>query len=462
MLKNDVNKNRMVVKVHNRAPQVRRQFLCRLAVYGIILTILLTTLLFLFPLTASAHTLAYSAGTGRIYGQLLDGTKKKAPVVGQSVTLQMAQGNNASDLTKVTTDAQGRYSFTNLNTDKSINYAVYTLYQGAQYFTDLVDLSGKPVQQINLTVYDATTSISNIAVVQASALIEKPSTQNGTITISESFFFENLGATTYVGSLQATGGKPNALRFSLPPGARKLSLSDGFNGYRAIQVDPGFASDAAIPPGTSQFAFSFQVPYTASSYDFSYTAVYPTVYFSLLVPLDVHATSSGLNSEGPKDTGKGTYQLLDTKQLTAGNQVHARLDGLPAPKTAPASAPSGQNYLWIVVGLLIMMAIIVVTSFLYHVTRRPSPSRQKRAPSAKAASHRQKTSNRPATHTTRKQEEASHDRRQALLQELLDLDTAYEAGKIKKAEYQERRARTKAELRTLMSAETQKAGKGRS
>ena len=38
-------------------------------------------------------------------------------------------------------------------------------------------------------------------------------------------------------------------------------------------------------------------------------------------------------------------------------------------------------------------------------------------------------------------------------QELLDLDTTYEAGKIKKAEYQERRARTKAKLRSLISTE---------
>ena len=43
------------------------------------------------------------------------------------------------------------------------------------------------------------------------------------------------------------------------------------------------------------------------------------------------------------------------------------------------------------------------------------------------------------------------DNEQALLQELLDLDKAFEAGKITKAVYQERRAKTKARLRTLMS-----------
>jgi hypothetical protein len=45
---------------------------------------------------------------------------------------------------------------------------------------------------------------------------------------------------------------------------------------------------------------------------------------------------------------------------------------------------------------------------------------------------------------------SSNGQQEALLQELLDLDTAYEAGKIKKTEYQERRANTKAQLRSLM------------
>jgi hypothetical protein len=45
---------------------------------------------------------------------------------------------------------------------------------------------------------------------------------------------------------------------------------------------------------------------------------------------------------------------------------------------------------------------------------------------------------------------SSNGQQEALLQELLDLDTAYEAGKIMKTEYHERRANTKAQLRSLM------------
>jgi hypothetical protein len=372
---------------------------------------------------------AAGIGTGHIYGQLLDGTKRNAPVVGQSITLQIAQGENARDLTSVISDAHGMFSFSNLETDKTINYALYTQYQGAQYYTDLIGLSTKPVQQINLTVYDATASIASIAVVQANVLVDKADAQNGLITISENFFFENLGLTTYVGSFQANGSKPNALRFSLPNNARNLSLRSGFDGYQVIQVDTGFASDAALPPGTSQFAFSFQVPYTTSSYDFGYTAVYPTVDLSLLVPLNLHASSAGMDSLGPVNADQHTYQQLRTQKLLAGEQIHVQLEGLPVPQTAPISSPLNHNTLWIIMALILMLAIVGVTWFIYRFSLRQAPTRQKQTPQTRLS---------------------SKDQQEALIQELLDLDRMYEAGKIKQAKYQERRASIKARLRSLM------------
>ncbi len=425
------------------------------------LALLIAFVLLLFPLPTSAHA-ASNIGTGRIYGQLLDGTKRNAPVVGQSITLQMAQGDNARDLTSVATDAHGMFSFSGLDTDKTINYALYTLYQGAQYYTDLIDLSTKPVQQMNLTVYDATTSIANIAIVQANVLIDKADAQNGLITISENFFFENLGLTTYVGTLRANGSKPNALRFSLPNNARSLSLSSGFDGYQVIQVDSGFASNVGLPPGTSQFAFSFQVPYTTSSYDFSYTAVYPTVDLSLLVPLNIHASSAGMDSQGPVNTNQRTYQQFKTQKLLAGDQIHVQLEGLPVHQPAPNPSPLNQNTLWVIVALLLMLAIVGVTWFIYRFSRRQAPSTQKQTshtarrggasphPSLRSGEGAEVEAARPASpnaHTS------SKDQQERLLQELLDLDTAYEAGKIKQAEYWERRARTKARLRSLMDSD---------
>src|SRR5262249_29801317 len=96
--------------------------------------ILAATILVCLLLPQASHA-AYAAtgGPGRISGQLVNGTHKNAPVPNQTVTLQMAQGQTSKDLTSQKTDAQGHFSFSNLATDKTISYAVYIKFQGAQY-----------------------------------------------------------------------------------------------------------------------------------------------------------------------------------------------------------------------------------------------------------------------------------------------------------------------------------------
>src|SRR5450755_7306 len=120
----------------------------------------------LFPFaSASAHSVV--GGSGRISGQLLNGSHKNAPVAGQAVTLQMAQDGSARDLATTKTDARGSYTFPNLATDSAISYATYINYQGAGYTSTVVTLDKQPAQQVNLTVYDATSSTHNLAILRS-------------------------------------------------------------------------------------------------------------------------------------------------------------------------------------------------------------------------------------------------------------------------------------------------------
>src|SRR5262249_46329761 len=101
-----------------------RKLIGRNVTLGILVALLITfCLLWKTSPGLAAHNVD---GNGQISGQLLDGTNANAPLPGQSVTLQMAQGNNSQDLKTVTTDAQGSFSFSTLSTDKTINYAVFT------------------------------------------------------------------------------------------------------------------------------------------------------------------------------------------------------------------------------------------------------------------------------------------------------------------------------------------------
>jgi hypothetical protein len=419
-------------------PNERRARWQRSSIHLLLLLVCALGVLFCFPSVASAA----STGTGHISGQLLDGSRNNAPIANQSVTLQMALGSSTRDLISLKTDAQGRYAFSALESDNTVQYAVYTLYQGAQYLTDLIDLSKNASQQVNLTVYDATTSTANLAVIQTSILIDKPNPQSGMFTVSEDFVFENLSNTTYVGNLDGSKGKPNALLFSLPTGARFLTLDDSFDGYNSIQVNTGFATNAAVLPGTSEYSFSFQVPYTGTSYNFSYTAIYPTVALTLLTPLNILTTPQGLTAKGPSNTQTGTFQKFDAQTLRANTNVGVQLASLPLPtKAVPSQAPVNPALLWLVAGLIILMALAGIGAYLYNARRRKA--RQATVTSQDVAQSISKKGTLAAN-------------KGALLQELLELDRAHEAGRIKKAAYQERRARAKARLRDLMHEQSQK------
>ena len=429
--------------------------------------ILLLAILILSSLLFTPH--AFAASNGRIYGQLLNGTNQNAAVAGQSVTLQVAQGNSARDLAKVTTDAHGAFSFPNLATDSSTGYALFTDYEGAQYTSNLIHLDKKPVQQVNLTIYEATTSTKDIAVAQATILFQKPDTSKNSVTVSELYVFQNLTTHTYVGSLNTGNGtsKPNALLFSLPVGARNVSLSDSFNGYHAVAVGTGFASDAALPPGSSEYSFTFDIPYSSSTYDFRYDVMLPTVQLSLMVPTELHATSSALSSQGITTANNHPYLLLQGQQLLQGNEVHAEIDGLPVNKALiPADNNINPLIPWLIAGLLVMLAILAVTWFLYR-SRRQSRSRgrarygkavigkatkdAKPAKPVKAEKPAQSPQPKVTANENGGKSKNPREQEQALLQELLALDKSFEAGKISKTVYQEKRARTKARLRALLS-----------
>jgi hypothetical protein len=389
-----------------------------------------------------ANAQVIATGTGRITGQLLDGSHKNVPLAGQAVTLQMSQDGSARDLATSKTNTRGTYTFTNLATDKTTSYALYISYQGAQYTSDIITLSSKSAQKVNLTVYDATLSTSNIVIIQSTVLIQTPDAKKSTFSVSELFDFKNLGLQTFVGSLDASQGKPNALFFSLPKDARSINLVQGFTGYKSIQEADGFATNAAVYPGDTAFSLSFEVPYLSSVYDFAYKALYPTVLLSFMVDPSIHASAAALNSQGIVTAQQHPYHVFSGSKLLTNQEIHVNFEGLPHPSSS--ASPVDFKTIWLIVGFLLLLAIITTVSVLSRM--RDGKDRHR-----KGSKHVSKNNYVEREQSHKKPASTTKDRKEALMHELLELDKEFESGKLSKTTYQERRARTKARLRTLIS-----------
>jgi len=427
-----------------------------------LLALLMLGILAWSPALAHTRTAGIAhGGTGHIYGRLLDGSKNNSPLAGQTVTLQVAQGNNSKDAQTTITDAGGNYSFSSLSNDKTLTYAVYIRYQNANYSSDSLSLVNQPEQKVDLTVYDATTDSSKMAVIESTLLVKQVDSQRHVLNVSAIFAFKNLDGRAFVGSLDATQGRPKALFFPLPAGARAISLQKGLIGYRAIQAGNGFATDAMVPPGDSEFSYGFEVPYTGTSFNYDYKAIYPTLGVSLLVPTQYHVSSPDITPKGVVNNADRPYNLYTAANLPPERQVVMKIEGLPqAPESVTGTGTgtsSGLNSIWVIVLIIVLVGLVILLWNIVRIVRVKmglEPEEGKRD-KARGRGSKHATAEKKATSRAQHEDEEAHSssqekRRKALMEELLELDKEYEAGKISKSAYQEKRNKTKALLRTIM------------
>ena len=113
-----------------------------------------------------------------------------------------------------------------------------------------------------------------------------------------------------------------------------------------------------------------------------------------------------------------------------------------------------------------MIAMIVLTWFLYRSRRKASiaqtgagskQSRSSTAHTAASTTKAKKSETDKARENNKKEEKhtteddtANDKQQQMLLEEMLELDKAYEAGQLEKVAYEKQRSKTKARLRSLI------------
>lgn len=291
--------------------------------------------------TSQSHASRATDTTSTINGVVANGTHSNTPVAGQQVTLQatdtapLASGNATGapvshDLETVTTDAQGHFTFGDVPAGTADVFAVYTHFQGGLYASKAITVTPGSANTTTLTVYDATTSDTALSIKNVTVLVRPPDVTHGLMGIGEFVTFQNSGNTAFVGTASATtsSGMPALVRFAVPAGASNLSPGAGFVGTQILTIGTGFGATATIPPGTSSFAFAFDMPYTGTSATYTYTPVYPTAQVIVLVPPTMRAERNTFTAQGTISVFDGQYQVFQTSSAPSGG-VGLGLTGLP-------------------------------------------------------------------------------------------------------------------------------------
>ncbi len=390
---------------------------------------------------------AHAEATASITGVVMNGTHQNAHLVGQKVILQRTDGASTQDIATTVTDGGGRFSFGNLPIDSNDMYAAYTTFQGGLFSSQAVKLDSDAAAALQLTVYDTTNDDANLRVSVATLLVRQPRPVNGLIGIGEIVAIENTGATAFVGTVTGDASKPmRLLLFATPPNASNLSLGIGFDGSQVITTDKGFGSTATVPPGTTDFAFSIDIPYTDTAADVSWKPVYSATRVVVLVPLDMVVHGRDFAAQGQIDSLGSHYQVFAVGNVAADKQVTLQLTGLPQAGEKSYLDARALTF------FALILALLALAALLYYLRRGNIVTALGLIPAAKPASGVAVASQSTETNKIEAGEQ------QRLLNELLSLERAHAAGKLTEAEFRQRDRAVRQQLRELMASERPAAG----
>jgi hypothetical protein len=388
----------------------------------------------------TARVDAQSAGQGKIDGQVVNGTKGAQPssTAGLTVTLlSVAQGATGMISSTAQTDANGRFSFSDLSTVTTTQYLATTSYTGIPYYSDPFTFDGNQTTvPLSMTVYETTNDPSVIRVNQTHLILD---VQTRLLNVTQVVVVEGTSDRVLVG---ATATDPHKATLVIPilEGATDAQIDNPpeANGT-TLQGNGVLTYTERFYPGdhlNNNIVMRYAVPFNPPMYSANLKLPYDTATLRILAA-DVGQTiqANPLSAPTPFLSPAGSRFIQTSgSNLKAGTTISVTMTNLPATvapppgpdaTAAPAAAPTNNN-LQLVGGVVLgVAALAALALLLYPVLRR----RQERAAPV----------------------ESTADERMELLQAMADLDDEFEAGKISEAEYKEERARLKAELLELPS-----------
>lgn len=380
---------------------------------------------------AAAHARAADTSAR---GMVLNGSRGNAPVPDQMVGLTVIAGGQAQQIASAETDAHGAFVFDHLQPNASATYVVTTDSGGGTFATRELTADELVNQQQTLRIFDTSSSDAHISVALSTMVVSEPNQHTGRISIAENVTITNTDNKAYVATIAPANGQPmNLLRFALPASATNLVLGAGFATGQTVQAPTGFGLATTIPPGRTDFAFAYDLPYNGTTLAIPFKSVYAASQVVALIPVDLHVVAGDYSLRPSIQAAGAQYQMLERLGMASGTTASFQLRELPVPGEAPYL--NADSLLGVGIGLVLLM--IVVLAVYLRLGRLPI---RLSAAGASAVS--------PVSDGVRDLQ------RDELLREHIALDQLHAAGKLDETEYRERRGQLRALLRALASAPT--------
>ena len=397
----------------------------------------------LASLASRRFTLGFDQQTVRAEGDGVITVRLRNGTTGQAlgplaISLLLFDGENLVAEHQATADADGVAAFDGLPTDPSWAFVAEAKYQGIPFNSEMQQFEPTAAAlEFPLEVYDPGGNKEDVSITRAHWVVNLETPDR--LDVAELYVFDNTSKRVYEGEHKGPGDKPLVLALFMPPEATDVSFEGGELGDRFLEVNGATYDTLPLAPGQRQVLLRYSLPVSDGRAALSHPVAYPIAALNLLAPdlgMDIEAADWQVGDK--LQTPSGDYLNYSLTNIAADASPNVIFDGISADRLTriapvdeahrqivdPSATPgiSGQPYLpFVVVGL----GIAILGLGILWVSRRQR-ALQVQQPALRQAQH------------------------QALIQQIADLDDAYEAGEMSEAEYRAQRQMLKSRLVILM------------
>jgi mono/diheme cytochrome c family protein len=241
------------------------------------------------------------------------------------VTLLTFQGMTQVADTSTTSRIDGTYEFTDVKTSADLAYIVTVEAHQYTFNSDILqakDITGKAAE-LPVTIYETSTDASALSADRMHVFFDfsKP----GVAQVVELFIVSNPSDKLIV---PAAADKP-VLSFALPQNATNVQFQNGAIGDRFMQTAQGFGDLSPVQPGAGQHQvlFSYELPYDRKL-DLSIPLTLNVGAAMVMVPAGgPNLSSDQLQSSGTRDAQGVTFQLYSGENMNSGSTLKLSLSG---------------------------------------------------------------------------------------------------------------------------------------
>lgn len=287
--------------------------------------------------------------TGTIHGVVIDGSQGGAPMEGVDVILRAGADGELIPVAKTTTDLYGKFAFSQVPLEPTIEYLPGADRDGVHYPGPRVRLGpSSRAAHARIVTFNAVAAPCPLVATRHDVDVTLRET---VMEITETVLVTNPTRTAYVGRPAAAGDKlPVTLQLSIPENFDRVTFGSEFHGRRFQIVDRRLVTDIPWPPGQRELRFTYRVPCGESAGVFRRPLDLPTSHVQVRVRGEnaAQATCNLPRSATPDD---GVAFASVDERLPAGYTIEMQLGTLPTPWGAYAR--------W---GAILLFAVLVLAT----------------------------------------------------------------------------------------------------